>query len=125
MEKATLIARILLGLMFVVFGLNGFLNFMPTPPMPEAAINYFKGIGSLIVIVKLLEVIGGLAVLSGRFAPAGLTILMPVIVNIVLFHILFAPAGIVPGVAAFLLASFLIRQYWDNFSGILSPPELG
>jgi len=121
MKIVTIIVRVLLGLMFVVFGLNGFLHFIPNPPPPTgnalqfgtalAATGYMK-------IVFSLQIIGGLLVLLG-FVPLGLTILCPIIVNILLFHILMLPEGLLPGGVAALFALFLIWRYWANFVGLV------
>ena len=74
MKTATLIARILLGLMFVVFGLNGFLHFIPMPPPPKGPAGEFAGAlfsTGYLNVVMALQLVGGLLVLSGRFLPLG------------------------------------------------------
>lgn len=122
MKYVVLVARILLGLVFTVFGLNIFFHFIPTPTPPGDAATlmglmfshgWFNLIGSL-------EVIGGLLLLTGRFVPLGLTILAPLLVNIVLFHATLAPAGV--GVALFwaLLEIYLLYAYRAYFVGILT-----
>ena len=87
-------ARIFLGLIFFVFGLNGFLQFMPQPPQPEAAgafIGALAATGYMFPLIKGTEVVAGLLLLSGRFVPLALTLLAPIIVNIALFHTVLAP----------------------------------
>jgi len=120
MKIAVLIARILLGLMFVVFGLNIYLQFLPMPPIPGDA-------GTLMGIMLhhgwftffgLLYVIGGLLLLIGRFVPIGLVLLGPIIVIILLYHITFYPPGIGPGLFAALLELFLIYAYHSHFRGL-------
>jgi uncharacterized membrane protein YphA (DoxX/SURF4 family) len=90
------VARVVLGLVFVVFGLNFFLNFIPPqPPPPEAAMTFIGGLiaaGYLMPLVKVIEIAAGLALLSNRFVPLALTLLAPIIVNIVGFHLVLAPA---------------------------------
>jgi len=89
------VARVLLGLVFFVFGLNGFLHFLPPPPPPESAARFFELMtGSyLFTLVKTTEVTVGALLLSNRFVPLALTLLAPVTVNIVLFHATLEPAA--------------------------------
>ena len=97
MKIVTIIVRVLLGLIFVVFGLNGFLHFIPMPPPDDSVAQKFAGIltsSGYMSVVFVLQLVGGLLVLSGFFVPLGLTILAPIIVNILLFHLCLAPAGI-------------------------------
>jgi putative oxidoreductase len=96
MRVAGLIARYLLGLIFVVFGANGFLHFIPMPPPPGVA-GQFMGalfVSHVLVVIFLLELIGGILLLVGRYVPLALVLLGPVIVNIVLFHVFMAPSGL-------------------------------
>ena len=96
MKIVTIIARILLGLVFVVFGFNGFFHFihMPPPTNPAAG-QFFSAVSTtgFMSVVFFLQIIGGLLVLLGFFVPLGLTILCPIIVNIVLFHVCMATGG--------------------------------
>ena len=97
MKVATIVVRVLLGLMFVVFGSNIFLHFIPMPPLPATlAGDFSKALmqSHYIYVVGLLQVIGGLLLLIGRYVPLGLTLLGPVIVNILLFHIFLDPSGL-------------------------------
>ncbi len=89
------VARVLLGLVFFVFGLNGFLHFIPQPPPPESAARFFELMtGSyLFTLVKATEVTVGILLLSNRFVPLALMLLAPVTVNIVLFHATLEPAS--------------------------------
>jgi len=96
MKIVTLIARILLGLVFVVLGLNGFLNFLSMGPMPTGLAGQF--IGALILshyfwVVAALQVAGGLLLLVNRFVPLALVLLGPVIVNIICYHVFLNPSG--------------------------------
>ena len=92
---APLVARTLLGLVFFVFGLNGFLHFLPQPPPPASALPFLQLMtGSyLLTLVKATEVTVGVLLLSNRFVPLALTLLAPVTVNIVLFHATLEPAS--------------------------------
>jgi putative oxidoreductase len=96
MKAFTTISRYLLGLIFLVFGLNGFLHFIPMPPPTGMAAQF---IGALFVshylsVVMLIQVVAGTLLLINRFVPVALTLLGPVIVNIFLFHVLMDPGGI-------------------------------
>jgi uncharacterized membrane protein YphA (DoxX/SURF4 family) len=91
--------RILLGLVFAVFGLDGFLHFMPQPtgPFPEGAMAFGMAMmktGYLFQLLKATEVVGGLLLLANRFVPLGLTLLAPVLVNILFFHVFLEPEGL-------------------------------
>lgn len=116
-------ARVVLGLIFAVFGLNGFLHFLPQPPMtgaPAAFMGALAGSGYLLVMLKATEVVGGLLLLSGLFVPLALTLLAPVIVNIVAFHLFLAP-GNYPVVALVLAAElFLAWTHRAAFAPMLS-----
>src|SRR5712671_7648069 len=97
MKIAIIIARSLLGLVFVVFGSNMFLHFIPMPPPPEGPARDFMTalfMSHYVYVVGALQVVGGLLLLAGRWVPLGLTLLGPVIVNILCFHILMAPSGL-------------------------------
>ena len=99
MKIVTLIARILLGLAFVVFGLNGFLHFLPSPPPPGLAGQFIGALAAThyIHFVFAIQLIAGVLFLVNRFVPLALTLIAPVIVNILLFHGFMAPASIGPG----------------------------
>ena len=124
MKILTIIARILLGLVFVVFGSNAFLHFLPMPPLPQGVtgeyLHAFFASGYVYVIGGF-QVIGGLLLLIGRFVPLGLTILAAIIVNIWAFLLLMAPEGLPPAVVVTVLELFLIWSYRDRFAGILQP----
>jgi uncharacterized membrane protein YphA (DoxX/SURF4 family) len=102
-------ARVFLGLVFTVFGLNGFFHFLPVPPMPPSRAVTLAGAlmqsGYLMQLVFATEVTAGLLFLTGRFVPLALALIAPVIVNIVAFHAFLAPAGL--GLALAVLASEL------------------
>ncbi len=129
MKKAILAVRILLGLLFFFFGLNGILHFLPMPPMPQddsTTLSVIMMKHGWLTFVSLLQVIGGLLLLVGRYVPLGLVILAPIIVNILLFHLLLAPKGILPGVIVAVLEVFLIWGYRRSFRGLFdAAPEVG
>lgn len=124
MKIATIIARILLGLIFVFFGSNGFLHFLPMPPLPQGVtgeyLHSFFASG-YVYVISGFQLIGGLLLLIGRFVPLGLTILAAIIVNIWAFHLLMAPEGLPPAVVVTILQLFLVWSYRDRFAGILKP----
>jgi putative oxidoreductase len=120
MKIAVLIARILLGLVFVVFGLNIYLHFIPNQDMPGDA-GALAGLffqHGWFTFIGLLYLVGGLLLIVGRFVPLGLVLLGPIIVNILLFHVTLAPSGIVPGLVCAVLEIFLIYAYRSAFRGI-------
>jgi putative oxidoreductase len=125
MKILALVCRILLGLIFIVFGANILHPFLPmTPPPAGSPPALFLGVmapSGWMHQVGVLQVIGGLLVLIGGTAPLGLCILGPIIVNILTFHTLLAGGhGIGPGILAALLEIVLVYAYRDNFSGIFT-----
>lgn len=121
-KKVSLGARIILGLIFVIFGLNGFLQFLPMPPMAEEAgkaIGGLFGVSYMFPVVKGLEIIAGLALLSGFFVPLALIVLSPIVVNIFLFHIVYTPADSAMSVAIVILQILAAIGVWEKFKPIL------
>ena len=123
MKIAALIARLLMGLIFLVFGLNGFLHFIPAPP-PAGLAGQFAGIlftSHLYIVIFAVQVIGGLLLLVNRFVPLALVILAPVIVNIFFFHLFMAPSGLplaIIVVALWVIVAIRNKQY---LAGIFTP----
>ena len=112
MRIVTMIARFLLALIFIVFGLNGFLHFIDMGPMPTGLAGQFMGAliqSHYFWVVAALQVIGGLLLLVKRYVPLGLVLLGPVIVNILLYHIFLNPAGM--GMAIGVTVLWLIVFY--------------
>ncbi len=123
MKILTVAARVLLGLMFTVFGLNIFFHFLPMGNPPTGAAGaFFVGLLApfYIQVVGLLQVVGGLLLLAGRYVPLGLTLLGPVIVNIDLYHLFLAPEKFAPAVVVSVLALFLLVRYRSAFAGLLT-----
>lgn len=124
MKVATIIARILLGLMFVVSGSNIFLHFIPMPEQkPSLATHFSKALmeSHYMYVVGFLQFAGGFLILIGKYVPLGLTLLGPVIVNILLFHIFLEPTGLPMALLVSALALFLLWRYRTNFAGLLKP----
>ena len=128
MKIAILIARILLGLLFLVFGLNGIHSFMPMPPMPPSDATTFATIlatSHYMTFVSTLMVIAGVLLLVGRYVPLALVILGPILVNILLFHFMLMHGGETPGLVATVLELFLIWAYRLSFRGLFdAAPEV-
>jgi putative oxidoreductase len=122
MKITVLIARILLGLIFLVFGLNGFLDFLHMPPPPGAAGQYLGVlfVSHYLAVVFLLQIIGAVLLLTNQFVPLALVLLGPVVFNILLFHTFLFPAGFPPALIAAIL--WFIVFYWHRkaFTGIFA-----
>lgn len=124
MRVLTLIARILLGVLFLVFGLNGFLNFLSMGPPPTGLAGQF--IGALFQshyywVIAALQVVAGVLLIVNRYVPLALVLLGPIIVNILLYHIFMMPQGIVLALVATILWFIVFYGYRYYFSGIFSP----
>lgn len=116
MRLAVTGARYVLGVILFVFGLNGFLGFLEQPPPPEAGGAFLGALvesGYVMTIVKATEVVVGALLLAGRFVPLALVALVPISVNIALYHVVLDPAvpGVIVAVAVFALNVFLIWAY--------------
>lgn len=112
-KKIALVGRILLGAAFTVFGLNGFLNFMQPPPPSEAGgalLGAMAQSGYMFPLIKGTETVAGLMLLTGFRAPLALVLLMPIEINIVLFHLALDPSG--TGLPLVLLAITLGLAYY-------------
>ena len=123
MKIASTIARYLLGLMFTVFGLNGFLNFIHQPPPTNPlAIQFFIAISSshFASFFFAIQLLGGLMLLTGYFVPLALTLLAAEIYNILAFHLTLAPASIPPALVAALLWALVFLQYRKSFTEVLA-----
>jgi uncharacterized membrane protein YphA (DoxX/SURF4 family) len=122
MRVAVQAARVLLGLVFVVFGVNGFLSFIPLPEHTGHAAEFMgllAGTGYLYA-VSVVEVLGGALVLSNRRVPLGLVLLAPVIVNILLFHLLMEPHTMALGTLTLALWLVAACEHREAFRPMLS-----
>ncbi len=122
MKIASIIARYLLGIMFTVFGLNGFLHFIHQPPPPNPLALQFLGAviaSHFAEYFFAMQLLGGLLLLSGYFVPLGLTVLAAELYNIIAFHLTLAP-GIAIGLVGCVLWVLVFIQYRESFKGILS-----
>jgi putative oxidoreductase len=120
MKIAFTIARILLGLLFTVFGLNGFLHFIPMQAPTGLAGQYMGAlfVSHYLVAVFVLQLAGGLLLLANRYVPLALLLLGPVVVNIVLFHSLLAPEGLPMAFVAALLWLIVFAGVRGAFAGV-------
>lgn len=122
MKKAKLIVRILLGLMVLIFGSNEFLQFMPMPPLPEAAGEFMGALvksGYIMEAVAIVEIVTGLMLLINRFQPLALIILFPVLLNAFWFHLFLDPAGIGGAFIAMAMNHFLFFANKESYKSIL------
>jgi putative oxidoreductase len=121
MKIAALIARILLGLVFTVSGLNGFLGFIPAPPLPSGLAGQFSGAlfaSHYVYVVFAVQLAGGVLLLVNRYVPLALVLLGPVIVNILLFHVLMDRRGVPVAILVVLLWGILAFRHRQHFAGI-------
>jgi len=121
-QKLPAAGRVVLGLAFFVFGLNGFLHFIPQPPMSGPAASFGGALfatGYMFPLIKGTEVAAGLLLLSNRFVPLALALLAPVLVNIVAFHGFLAPAGLALPIVLLALELYLARSYREAFAPML------
>jgi uncharacterized membrane protein YphA (DoxX/SURF4 family) len=117
------IARILLGLMFLIFGLNGFLNFIPVPKdIPPDIITVSMALmkAGYMNVVSVVEILVAVLLLINRFVPLALTLLAPILVGILTFHIAMQPKTIGPGIVVTLLELFLAYSYRKVFCPMLA-----
>ena len=116
-----MIARFLLGLIFLVFGLNGFLHFIPMPP-PTGVAGQFMGalfVSHFLSVIFAIQLIGAVLLLVNRYVPIALTLLAPIIVNILLFHLLMAPSGLPLALVATVLWVLVSLSARSAFNGLL------
>jgi putative oxidoreductase len=120
MRNVSVIARYLVGAIFLVMGLNGFLNFIPLPPPPGVA-GQFMGVlyvSHYLWVIFAFQVIGGLLLLVNRYVPLALAVLAPVIVNIITFHVLMAPSGLPLALFVAVLWLAIFIEVRPAFSGL-------
>ncbi len=128
MKIVSLVARILLGLAFLVFGLNKFHEFMPSgAPHPGAAGQFMGALMSThyIVLVGFFECAGGLLLLFNRYVPLGLVFLGPIIVNILAIGVLMVPMALPPGLIVALLWMLVYWRHRTAFAGIFQAKQPG
>jgi putative oxidoreductase len=123
MKTVSLIARVLLGLLFLVIGLNGFLNFIPMGPMPLGLAGQFTAAlfeSHYMIVVFAVELAGGVLLLLNRYVPLALTLLAPVIVNIDLYHVFMSPSGLPLAMVVSVLWILTAHKVRSVFAGLFS-----
>jgi hypothetical protein len=120
MKIAVMIARILMGVVFVFFGLNGFLQFLKAPLPTGLAGQFLMALfqSHYVWFICAVQIVGGVLLLVNRYVPLALALLGPVIVNIILYHLLLNPAAAQLAVVVTILWFFLFYRYRANFSGL-------
>jgi putative oxidoreductase len=120
-SKLPMVARILLGLAFTVFGVNFFLHFLPQPAPPADAGAFLGALvgGKILSVIKVVEIASGLALLGNRFVPLALTLLAPVEIGILLYHAVFDPSGLPVILVLVALTAYLARAYRSAFAPML------
>ena len=121
MKIITVIARFLLGLIFLVFGLNGFLHFIPSSPPSGTAGQFVGALSHYLVPIFLLQIISAVLLLVNRYVPLALTLLAPIIVNILLIHILMLPSGLPLALVVTVLWIVVFLSVRSAFEGLFQP----
>ena len=120
--KVTMGARIIFGLILVVFGLNKFLNFMPPLEAPEAANNFFAALvstGYMMAFIAIVEIVAGALLLANKYVPLALVIVFPVMLNALLFHVFLDPANIAPALVSVAINIYLFFANKSRYEGVL------
>jgi putative oxidoreductase len=122
MKTTFLISRYLLGLIFTVFGLNGFLHFIPMPPPTGVAAQFLGAlfVSHFLAVVFALQLVGGILLLANQCVPLALTLLRPVVANILLFHLLMEPSGLPLAIVTGVLWSLVFASVRRAFAGIFA-----
>ena len=118
MNIAILIARILLGLIFLVSGLNGLFHFVSMPKEQGRAAQFMEAIGGTgyLIVIFLIQAVGGAVLLVGFHVPLGLLLLGPIVVNLILYHLFLAPKGLPMAAVLGILSAFLLWAYGGSFA---------
>jgi putative oxidoreductase len=123
MKIFTTVVRLLMGLAFVVFGLNGFFNFIPAPPPEGVAATFMQATAvqsHFIYVPFAVQLIAGALLLIGRYVPLGIALLAPIIVNILDFHVTIQMSTIAPGILVLVLWIILFIQYRSYFTPLFT-----
>jgi putative oxidoreductase len=123
MKVAVITVRIILGLLFVVSSLGYFFNLMPAGEMSEAAQLFFTGMVAskyLLPVVKTIELLVGVAFLTGKFVPLATVVIFPITLNIVLFHAFLAPEGMIVPIIILAGNLFLAYRYKENYQSLVA-----
>lgn len=127
-SKISLVSRILLGLVFTIFGTNGLMmfllghGFLPLPPPPESIMPFMVGLdstGYLFPSIKIFELVAGIFLLTGNYVRLALIILAPIVYNIIGIHLFLEPSGLPMAIAIGLLMFILFMTNIDGFREVL------
>jgi putative oxidoreductase len=122
MKTTTAICRVLLGFLYLVFGLDYFFHFIPYEPNHTGRVAAFKaglvGIGYFYPMIKSIQVVGGLSLLVNRYAPFSAVVVFPISVNVFLYHTILVPSGWLMGVLLIAPNLFLGFAYWNYYKGM-------
>jgi len=122
MKKATIISRILLGFIYLVFGLDYFLHFIPYEPHHTGRVAAFKaglmGVGYFYPMIKSIQIVGGIALLINLYAPFFAVVVFPISVNVFLYHTILVPSGWLMGVLLLVPNLFLGYAYRKYYHGM-------
>jgi putative oxidoreductase len=129
MKKATMIFRVLLGFLYLVFGLDYFLHFIPYQPMHTGAAADLKsglmGTGYIYPMMKIIQIVAGISLLIDRYAPFSAVVLFPISLNVLLFHTILVPSGWLMGVFLMVPNLFLGYAYRKYYAGMfVKKPDL-
>lgn len=122
MKIATIISRVLLGFIYLVFGLDYFLHFIPYEPHHTGRVAAFKagliGVGYFYPMIKSIQIVGGISLLINQYAPFFAVVLFPISVNVFLYHTILVPSGWLMGVLLIVPNLFLGWAYRKYYSGM-------
>ena len=122
MKIATIISRVLLGFIYLVFGLDYFFHFIPYEPHHTGRVAAFKegliGVGYFYPMIKTIQIVGGTSLLINQYAPFFAVVLFPLSVNVFLYHTILVPSGWWMGVLLIVTNSFLGWSYWKYYKGM-------
>ena len=122
MKHLPMLARVVLGLIFAVFGVIGLFELGPQPEMSEEAGAFMGAImdtGYLWPVIKVSEIVCGVLLILGMFVPLALVVLAPIALNILLFHVFLAPEGSVIGIVILVLGLYIAHQHRESYSAVL------
>src|ERR1700724_1302483 len=123
MRTVSAIARYLAGVVFLVFGLNGFMNFIPLPPPGGTAGQFMAALyaSHYLWVIFALQVIAAVHLLVNRYVPLAMAVLAPVIVNILSFHALMAPSGLPLALFVAVLCAVIFVNVRPAFAALFKP----
>ena len=122
-SKLIMAARIIFGLILLIFGLNKFLDFLPPLEANDAANNFFGALintGYMMSFIAITEIIAGILLFANKFVPLALVIIFPIMINAFLFHLFLDPGNIVPALLSISLNIILFFVHKRSYDGILS-----